>query len=597
MSNGGNDEHNKLASMWQAGKFEPVIRHIRFPHFRNLEPGLRIEFDHPITALVGANGTNKSSILRAIQGCPDGQNIGRFWFGTQLDRFPPRELPRFIHGRWSDSANEVVEVLQIRRRRLKATGESPDYFETDKPQARDGMAPMPPDAVPRAEDRTSTRWKAIEKPVAYFDFRAEISAFDKYFYHNDSDIRGRSLIKWDEQIRRRKEFLASKSKYVKVILDARHGSYKLGGKERVVEPPRKLDVNELKDVSTILGRQYDGIEIVNHRMFTVTGVTARIRTKSFRYSEAWAGSGEFAVIRLVTLVSTCTPKTLLLLDEPEVSLHPGAQGRLLEFLAQQAKKKRLQIVIATHSPTIVNGLPPQAIKVFDRRPTDGKVFLRSQRSYPADAFSVLQHETSKKTIFVEDRLAQELVRHVLRRDGEARLNSIDVKFHPGGCSTLLTRYLPQWALEERDDVLILLDGDQNRTYSPPSKEIADTDLEDAVKSFFGTKDVKFIPANTGGPTNESLRQVLDYSRKIVRFLPGQEPDAWLAYAIEPTATGVGDGKAWWNKRTKDQLGRLESETVTSDEQFFFQKQAISSIPTDNPDLKKIRDAVEYLLDK
>ncbi|MBF6218042.1 AAA family ATPase [Nocardia abscessus] len=590
------DGHAAIAAMWAARKFEPSIRHIRFPYFRNLEPGLRIDFNHPITALVGPNGTNKSSILRAIQGCPEGQNIGRFWFGTPLDSIPPSERHRFVYGRWSASAKEVVEIVQIRRARKRPTSAdpSPDYFETNEPLILDGMSKMPPATKPLAADRTTTRWKSIEKEVAYFDFRAEISAFDKFFYHNDSNIHGRSLIKYDEQIRSRKEILADKSKFVKRILEGRLHSFRPGGKELVVEPPRSLTKDELDAVSFILGRTYGNIDIVHHRAFRATGVTAQILTEHFGYTEAWAGSGEFAVIRLVSLISNCSDNSLLLLDEPEVSLHPGAQSRLVRFLVEIAKRRRLQIVIATHSPIIVNSLPPEAIKVLDRRSHDGKVVLRAQKSYPAEAFVALEHDTKRKTIFVEDRLAREIVLHVLRLDGELRLNAVDVKVQPGGWSTLLARSLPQWALEKREDVLILLDGDQATDPPPPSDTIADSQLREAAKKVLRASPNN-IPANTGGPTQEALKTIIDFGRRRVRFLPGREPDAWLAQIIEPTASDIGDGKDWWNTHAKALMGRLESESVTSDEQFFHQAQAIVQIPKEHPDLQKIRSIVEEFL--
>jgi predicted ATPase len=57
--------------------------------------------------------------------------------------------------------------------------------------------------------------------------------------------------------------------------------------------------------------------------------------------------------------------SLILLDEPETSLHPGAQKRLIAFLLEQIRTKHLQIVISTHSPTIVETLPQNAVKVLE----------------------------------------------------------------------------------------------------------------------------------------------------------------------------------------------------------------------------------------
>src|SRR5271166_2242326 len=60
------DTRDALSGMLAVGKFEPYIRYIRFPRFRNLRDGTRIDFGYPVTALVGPNGTNKTAILRAV---------------------------------------------------------------------------------------------------------------------------------------------------------------------------------------------------------------------------------------------------------------------------------------------------------------------------------------------------------------------------------------------------------------------------------------------------------------------------------------------------------------------------------------------------
>lgn len=572
-----------LRRTWGRRLFEPCIHHIRFPMFKNLEENLKVEFSFPITVLVGANGSNKSSILRALQGCPEGENISTYWFGTPLDSVPDDERHRFIHGRWSDSAGKVVEVVQVRRARSSSrTGQSrPDYFESDAPFDRDGMEPMPPYEGDLPADRRETRWRAIQKNVVYFDFRAEISAFDKYFHHNDFNTRG-PIVRQFQQIRDRKETLFEKSTLLRKILDRGAVSYKPGGKELVIRPPRYLDQAELDWVSYILGRRYVKIQVVGHRAFKVSGTTALMETEHLKYSEAWAGSGEFAVVQLVTVVLDCPERTLLLLDEPEVSLHPGAQSRLVDFLRQLAMIKKLQVVMSTHSPTIVHDLPADAIKVLDAN-SDGKMMLRAQESLPSEAFFALQHHFHKKTIMVEDRLAREIINVILRLGGEAKFRSVDVKFFPGGASLMRSRLVPLLALEGRRDVLIILDGDQSFSLPPAATMIAEDSLAEAVLDILGVKKVDgYVPADSGGAKVDDLRKIIDWSRQYITFLPGREPDLWLANVIDPKATVVGNGKSWWDDRCRSSSAMLASERVTSDQRFRYQQFYLGELRDDPP---------------
>ena len=127
---------------------EPYIRHIRFPEFKNLMPSTRIDFTYPITVLVGPNGTNKSSVLRALQGSPNQYNIGDYWFQTPLD---PIELEasrgpnRYIYGFRSPSGANA-EVIKAR---VGKAGRGLDYFETSTPRLRDSMSPVPSKPHPK----------------------------------------------------------------------------------------------------------------------------------------------------------------------------------------------------------------------------------------------------------------------------------------------------------------------------------------------------------------------------------------------------------------------------------------------------------------
>lgn len=54
---------------------------------------------------------------------------------------------------------------------------------------------------------------------------------------------------------------------------------------------------------------------------------------------------------------------ILLIEEPEAHLHPQLQVKLLQYLKQQAKEQKIQIIVTTHSPTIVASSGLDALKV------------------------------------------------------------------------------------------------------------------------------------------------------------------------------------------------------------------------------------------
>ena len=50
------------------------------------------------------------------------------------------------------------------------------------------------------------------------------------------------------------------------------------------------------------------------------------------------------------------PGGILVVENPEAHLHPGAQSRLARFLIRQAVSNGYQLIIESHSDHVVNGL-------------------------------------------------------------------------------------------------------------------------------------------------------------------------------------------------------------------------------------------------
>ncbi len=63
---------------------------------------------------------------------------------------------------------------------------------------------------------------------------------------------------------------------------------------------------------------------------------------------------------------------ILLLDEPENSLHADAQHLLREFLFNLTVTGRTQVVYATHSPCMINPMRPEQVRLLRRSTLNGK---------------------------------------------------------------------------------------------------------------------------------------------------------------------------------------------------------------------------------
>jgi predicted ATPase len=81
-----------------------------------------------------------------------------------------------------------------------------------------------------------------------------------------------------------------------------------------------------------------------------------------------APNGLFTALLVLCAVASGTPGDIICIDEPENGLHPYAIQRLLALLRERAEADRLTILLATHSPTLLNEFNDQPDHVFIMEP-------------------------------------------------------------------------------------------------------------------------------------------------------------------------------------------------------------------------------------
>jgi hypothetical protein len=253
----------------------------------------------------------------------------------------------------------------------------------------------------------------------------------------------------------------------------------------------------------------------------------------------------------------------------------------MEFLCEQAKDKLLQVVMATHSPTMIRHLPDDAIKVFEA--IAGEVSLRSQGSSSDHAFDVIGEALGDVTkVYVEDALAAEVVKRALGFYGAhaVREKTHQIEVLPGGASTLKSFAGIPAGLMKLHKVKLVLDGDQ-RPVVPlrRSNEVPDAELETYLHSIFGKLS---LPADGGSGTQaeakkktqrlDQAKQLLDWWHANVCYLPGSTPEAWLLDKLQQ-ASGL-DPKTTFEVMAQDHFSKPR---VSSEEIFATQKHRLGSV--------------------
>lgn len=501
-----------LVSMLKHNKFDKYITNITFPNFKNIKPNSSLDFDFPLTALVGANGSGKSSILHALWGAPKNFSTSRFWFSTDLD--PINEggdegINRYYYTYWENKLHMHLQAVKLRGKKRQG------YWEPGRVRPRDGMTRMPEFQKEHALFRSADRWNPVERKVVYINFKCEFSAFDKYFYFADNDSNLED---------RQKKFTLNSSR-LKRIIDEKMTSMVLYKHERIVEN-RELTNEELFWIRHILGHNYIKASYIKHSLYDNNGSPSVLFSKpSINYSEAFAGSGELAVVRAVIELLKAENNSLVLLDEPETSLHPQAQINLLQMLLTLIKEKQLQVILSTHSPIIVDALPTSAIKILEE--TDGSKVSVIDCRHPQMAFKRLGFNQAQGKIIlaVEDQLLSEILRAAIHKLDPGERDIFEIFVPPGGADTILAHHISTWIFEDRE-IFVFLDGDKAPNTDFKWEEVK---YDDAAELKAKTKSlVGCLPFNPSLDEEEFFRDYLMFIKNRTFYLDEICPElVWL----------------------------------------------------------------------
>lgn len=497
---------------YRAKEYAPMIKSIKFSNYKNVANDKNIEFNFPVSIIVGPNGTNKTSILRALESCPKGKSLSDYWFSTELDPIPrpvsKSDNPEYTYSYDIPGVNKIAGKV---RKYMTFKNDRDDYFEPAKRVDNDGYESLSDNQKRKvAIYRKSEGWKPVPKKVVYIDMRQRVPAYDINMTYGFSEIllEDRNRRKRNDIIRKygggindknrkkindeykrnkitMKKFIRKASVRISKVfrgenIEENRNYY---GKKRFSGNMIKLTGDELAWVRYILGREYREITILRHSYFKLPGVTVRVKVEDkvsnpgnvsggigsdvepvfHTYSEAYAGSGEYAVIMMVHYIYTAEKGSLILMDEPENSLHPESQRRLMEYILCETLTNKHQFIISSHSMYMSESLPNEA-RIALSLNSSGFVEPHMGVTH-RDAFmgvgAAPQVPVGKVVIKVEDGLAEAMVRHVLFKSDDRSLQGRYIIERIGSCSYAVNTYIPADIKRNASDTLWILDGDCN----------------------------------------------------------------------------------------------------------------------------------------
>ena len=160
----------------------------------------------------------------------------------------------------------------------------------------------------------------------------------------------------------------------------------------------------------ILPQKYRGVSLLRgrNRDLLFAGLD---RDDAVRYSEFHMSAGERAILRMSKDVSSLKG-ALILIDEIEAGLHPWTQQQFMLELQRIALRNDLQVVVTTHSPVVLDSVPPEG-RIFLER--DAATLDVTRRPAWRDIFqkALYGQSTDRLSILCEDEVAEGVILGVL----------------------------------------------------------------------------------------------------------------------------------------------------------------------------------------
>lgn len=188
-----------------------------------------------------------------------------------------------------------------------------------------------------------------------------------------------------------------------------------------------------------------------------------------KYSENHMGFGEGRIFYTVSSLESAPEQSLFILEEPETSLHEHAQHEFAKYLIDVCIRRKHQIILTTHSRTILNALPKESRKLLYR---DGAKVKISNKTSTAESTGALSlGKNYERLILVEDIKAKFLLTEIIRSCKPELLKGLKISFV--GNDDVVANLTKQF-IEDGINTIGIRDGDRGinkkeRLYKLPGK--------------------------------------------------------------------------------------------------------------------------------
>jgi predicted ATPase len=339
--------------------YKTYLSNIRLEKIRQFNGG-QINFDFPVTALIGPNGSGKTTIL----------NNAACTYGRDPNKFFPKSTVG------DDSMDDWIIEFEIIDKSVNPKGTIKNLLTF--------------------KDNKWTLKNNFDRNIKLFTINRTVPPSENSTFMLRKKLKGNpkgkivtKKIPEIDKIKLETEKILGKPMNNFELLEISY--YK---------PLRKSRQTITKNIIEIENVLYRGNPIKQLLFIGGNG--------NLKYSEFSFGAGESSVLRIVTEIEAMHEQSLILIEEIENGLHPLALLRLVDYLINTAHRKGIQVIFTTHSDYATYCLPSEAVwACIDGKLEQGKLSVEVLRA-------VTGRIDKKLAIFVEDEFTKSWLESIIR---------------------------------------------------------------------------------------------------------------------------------------------------------------------------------------
>jgi predicted ATPase len=345
----------------------PLVRSLLVKGFRSLA-NVRIDFDNP-TFLVGRNGSGKSNIGDALRFIAEAMNAPlkevidrRGGVSAVRTKFARKGFPKnlglgIVGGPWQDLLDLGVRVQSAENASLSWGVESFRYSFEIGPVADYDIEILREQCVVRYKDGTR-KWFERHNDGIRSNI-LEPMKFVQKAYLALPIFAGASELEFIYQILSRMKVYSISPVSLREMQDPESGrELRTDGRNAasVFEEIQKRspeDIRRIKEILAAIVPYTTVVDTVQHREKVAFEFAQRWGDREKLTFEAYSMSdGTLRALGLLLAVYQVQKPSLIFVEEPESSIHPGAAAALLDTL--RFASSMMQVVVSTHSPSILD---------------------------------------------------------------------------------------------------------------------------------------------------------------------------------------------------------------------------------------------------